>query len=162
VARLALPADARLAYVTQTTLSVDDAQAIVAALKARFPQIRGPKRDDICYATQNRQDAVKVMTPQCDVVIVVGSPNSSNSNRLREVAQNKGAAAYMVDTAADLRPEWVAGRRRIGVTAGASAPEILVQQVVARLRELGAESVRPLEGITEGVVFTLPRELARR
>jgi 4-hydroxy-3-methylbut-2-enyl diphosphate reductase len=162
VARLALPADARLAYVTQTTLSVDDAQAIVAALKARYPQIRGPKRDDICYATQNRQDAVKVMTPQCDVVIVVGSPNSSNSNRLREVAQNKGAAAYMVDTAADLRPEWVAGRRRIGVTAGASAPEILVQQVVARLRELGAESVRPLEGITEGVVFTLPRELARR
>jgi 4-hydroxy-3-methylbut-2-enyl diphosphate reductase len=162
VARLALPADARLAYVTQTTLSVDDAQAIVAALKARYPQIRGPKRDDICYATQNRQDAVKLMTPQCDVVIVVGSPNSSNSNRLREVAQNKGAAAYMVDTAADLRPEWVAGRRRVGVTAGASAPEILVQQVVARLRELGAESVRPLEGITEGVVFTLPRELARR
>jgi 4-hydroxy-3-methylbut-2-enyl diphosphate reductase len=162
VARLALPADARLAYVTQTTLSVDDAQAIVAALKARYPQIRGPKRDDICYATQNRQDAVKLMTPQCDVVIVVGSPNSSNSNRLREVAQNKGAAAYMVDTAADLRPEWVAGRRRVGVTAGASAPEILVQQVVARLREMGAESVRPLEGITEGVVFTLPRELARR
>ena len=162
VARLALPADARLGYVTQTTLSVDDAQAIVAALKARYPQIRGPKRDDICYATQNRQDAVKIMTPQCDVVIVVGSPNSSNSNRLREVAQNKGAEAYMVDTAADLRPEWVAGRRRIGVTAGASAPEVLVQQVVARLREMGAASVRPLEGITEGVVFTLPRELARR
>jgi len=161
VARLALPADAPLAYVTQTTLSVDDAQAIVAALKARFPRIRGPKKDDICYATQNRQDAVKVMTPQCDVVIVVGSPNSSNSNRLREVAQKKGAQAYMVDTAADLRPEWIAGCRRVGVTAGASAPEVLVEQVIARLREMGATHVRPLEGITEGVAFSLPRELAR-
>jgi 4-hydroxy-3-methylbut-2-en-1-yl diphosphate reductase len=154
--------DARLAYVTQTTLSVDDAKAIVAALKARFPQIRGPKKDDICYATQNRQDAVKLMTPRCDVVIVVGSPNSSNSNRLREVAANLGVDAYMVDTAADLRPEWIAGRRRVGVTAGASAPEVLVQEVVARLQVLGAESVRQLEGITESVVFTLPRELARR
>jgi len=161
VALLALPADAPLAYVTQTTLSVDDAQAIVAALKVRYPRIRGPKKDDICYATQNRQDAVKVMTPQCDVVIVVGSPNSSNSNRLREVAQKKGAQAYMVDTAADLRPEWIAGRRRIGVTAGASAPEVLVEQVIARLRELGASNVRQLEGITEGVAFSLPRELAR-
>ena len=162
VARLAVPAGAGLAYVTQTTLSVDDAQAIVAALKARFPQIRGPKKNDICYATQNRQDAVKFMTPRCDVVIVVGSPNSSNSNRLREVAENMGAEAYMVDTAADLKPEWIAGKRRIGVTAGASAPEVLVQELVARLRELGAASVRPLEGITERVVFTLPRELARR
>ena len=161
VAQLALPADAALAYVTQTTLSVDDALAIVAALKVRYPRIRGPKKDDICYATQNRQDAVKVMTPQCDVVIVVGSPNSSNSNRLREVAQKKGAQAYMVDTAADLRLEWIAGRRRIGVTAGASAPEVLVEQVVARLREMGATQVRPLEGITEGVAFSLPRELAR-
>ncbi|HJS38485.1 MAG TPA: 4-hydroxy-3-methylbut-2-enyl diphosphate reductase [Burkholderiales bacterium] len=162
VAGLALAPDAKLAYVTQTTLSVDDAQAIVAALKARYPQIRGPKRDDICYATQNRQDAVKLLTPQCEVVIVVGSPNSSNSNRLREVAQKMGAAAYMVDTAADLRPEWIAGCRRVGVTAGASAPEVLVQEVVERLKALGVASVRQLDGITERVVFTLPRELARR
>jgi 4-hydroxy-3-methylbut-2-en-1-yl diphosphate reductase len=162
VAALSFAPDARLAYVTQTTLSVDDAKAIVAALKVRYPQIRGPKKDDICYATQNRQDAVKVMTPRCDVVIVVGSPNSSNSNRLREVAANLGVDAYMVDRAADLRPEWIAGRRRVGLTAGASAPEVLVQEVVARLQVLGAESVRQLEGITESVVFTLPRELARR
>jgi 4-hydroxy-3-methylbut-2-enyl diphosphate reductase len=162
VARLEARAGAKLAYVTQTTLSVDDARAIVAALKARYPQIRGPKKDDICYATQNRQDAVKFMTPKCDVVIVVGSPNSSNSNRLREVAENMGASAYMVDTAADLRAEWIAGRRRVGVTAGASAPEVLVDEVVARLEALGAASVRQLDGITEHVVFTLPRELARR
>jgi 4-hydroxy-3-methylbut-2-en-1-yl diphosphate reductase len=162
VAALSFAPDARLAYVTQTTLSVDDAKAIVAALKVRYPQIRGPKKDDICYATQNRQDAVKLMTPRCDVVIVVGSPNSSNSNRLREVAANLGVDAHMVDTAADLRPEWIAGRRRVGLTAGASAPEVLVQEVVARLQVLGAESVRQLEGITESVVFTLPRELARR
>ncbi|MGH8708754.1 MAG: 4-hydroxy-3-methylbut-2-enyl diphosphate reductase [Burkholderiales bacterium] len=162
VARLAVRDGAKLAYVTQTTLSVDDAQAIVAALKARYPQIRGPKKDDICYATQNRQDAVKLMTPNCDVVIVVGSPNSSNSNRLREVAENMGASAYMVDTAADLRAEWIAGRQRVGVTAGASAPEVLVDEVVARLKALGAASVRQLDGITERVVFTLPRELARR
>jgi 4-hydroxy-3-methylbut-2-enyl diphosphate reductase len=162
IARLGLAPDAKVAYVTQTTLSVDDAQAIIAALKRRHPQIRGPKRDDICYATQNRQDAVKIMTPQCDVVIVVGSPNSSNSNRLREVAQNIGAAAYMVESAADLRAEWIAGRRRVGVTAGASAPEVLVQEVVARLKALGHASVRQLDGITERVVFTLPRELARR
>jgi 4-hydroxy-3-methylbut-2-enyl diphosphate reductase len=161
VAGLQVRDPGRLAYVTQTTLSVDDAQAIIAALKARYPQIRGPKRDDICYATQNRQDAVKVMTPRCDVVIVVGSPNSSNSNRLREVAENMGAKAYMVDSAADLKPEWVAGKRRVGVTAGASAPEVLVEQLVARLRELGAGNVQQLEGITERVVFTLPRELAR-
>jgi len=162
VARLRVRDPARLAYVTQTTLSVDDAQAIVAALKARFPSIRGPKKDDICYATQNRQDAVKFMTPRCEVVIVVGSPNSSNSNRLREVAENMGAQAYMVDSAADLRAEWVAGKRRVGVTAGASAPEVLVEQLVARLQELGAGSVQQLEGITERVVFTLPRELSRR
>jgi len=151
----------KLAYVTQTTLSVDDAAEIVAALKARFPSIRGPKRDDICYATQNRQDAVKFMAPQCDVVIVVGSPNSSNSNRLREVAQKMGAEAYMVNSAADLKPEWIAGKRRVGVSAGASAPEVLVSELVERLRACGAQSVRPLEGITEGIVFTLPRELAR-
>jgi 4-hydroxy-3-methylbut-2-enyl diphosphate reductase len=162
VARLQVRDAAKLSYVTQTTLSVDDAQAIVAALKARFPQIHGPKKDDICYATQNRQDAVKFMTPRCDVVIVVGSPNSSNSNRLREVAQNMGAEAYMVESAADLRPEWVAGKRRVGVTAGASAPEVLVDELVACLKSLGAASVQPLEGITERVVFTLPRELARR
>lgn len=162
VARLAVENPDRLAYVTQTTLSVDDAAQIVAALRARFPSIRGPKRDDICYATQNRQDAVKFMAPRCDVVIVVGSPNSSNSNRLREVAQNMGVAAYMVDNAADLRPEWIAGKPRVGVTAGASAPEVLVNELIGRLQELGAKSVRPLEGIAEHVVFTLPRELARR
>jgi 4-hydroxy-3-methylbut-2-enyl diphosphate reductase len=161
VARLAVADPARLCYVTQTTLSVDDAAQIVAALRARFPAIRGPKRDDICYATQNRQDAVKFMAPRCDVVIVVGSPNSSNSNRLREVAQKMGVEAYMVDSAADLRPEWLAGKPRVGVTAGASAPELLVDQLIERLRELGAKSVRPLEGVVEHVVFTLPRELAR-
>jgi 4-hydroxy-3-methylbut-2-enyl diphosphate reductase len=161
VATLKVSVPDRLAYVTQTTLSIDDAKAIVAALKARFPAIRGPKKDDICYATQNRQDAVKFMAPQCEVVIVVGSPNSSNSNRLREVAQHMGAQAYMVDRAADLRPEWIAGKRRVGVTAGASAPQVLVDELVARLRALGAESVHQLEGITERVVFTLPRELAR-
>jgi 4-hydroxy-3-methylbut-2-enyl diphosphate reductase len=161
VAALEVGSPAKLAYVTQTTLSVDDARAMVEALKARFPSIRGPKKDDICYATQNRQDAVKFMAPQCDVVIVVGSPNSSNSNRLREVAEHMGAQAYMVDTAADLRPEWIAGKRRVGVTAGASAPEVLVNELIARLKALGAESVRALEGINETVVFTLPRGLAR-
>ncbi|HYN12543.1 MAG TPA: 4-hydroxy-3-methylbut-2-enyl diphosphate reductase, partial [Burkholderiales bacterium] len=137
VAGLAPRDPSRLSYVTQTTLSVDDAAAIVAALKARFPEIRGPKRDDICYATQNRQDAVKFMAPKCDVVIVVGSPNSSNSNRLREVAEHMGAEAYMVDSAADLRAAWVAGKRRVGVTAGASAPQILVDELIARLKALG-------------------------
>ncbi len=161
VATLRVAAPEKLAYVTQTTLSIDDARAIVAALKARFPSIRGPKKDDICYATQNRQDAVKFMAPQCDVVIVVGSPNSSNSNRLREVAQHMGARAYMVDRAADLRPEWIEGKRRIGVTAGASAPQVLVDELISRLKALGAGSVRQLDGITESVVFTLPRELAR-
>jgi 4-hydroxy-3-methylbut-2-enyl diphosphate reductase len=155
------PASGKLAYVTQTTLSVDDAAAVIAALKARFPSIRGPKRDDICYATQNRQDAVKLMAPQCEVVIVVGSPNSSNSNRLREVAEHMGAQAYMVDRATDLRAEWIAGKRRIGVTAGASAPEILVNELIDRLKALGAQSVRPLKGIEESVVFTLPRGLGR-
>jgi 4-hydroxy-3-methylbut-2-enyl diphosphate reductase len=155
-----LEAAPKLAYVTQTTLSVDDAARIVAALRARFPGIRGPKKDDICYATQNRQDAVKFMAPQCDVVIVVGSPNSSNSNRLREVAEHIGARAYMVDGAAGLRPEWLAGARRVGVTAGASAPEVLVHEVIETLRALGAKRVTPLEGAEEKVVFTLPRELA--
>ena len=156
------PASGKLSYVTQTTLSVDDAAAVIAALKNRFPRIVGPKKDDICYATQNRQDAVKFMAPQCDVVIVVGSPNSSNSNRLREVSENMGVPAYLVDNASDLRPEWIAGKRRVGITAGASAPEVLVEELIARLKSLGAKSVRPLEGISENVVFTLPRGLAPR
>ena len=150
---------ASLAYVTQTTLSVDDAAAIVAALRRRFPEIIGPRKDDICYATQNRQDAVKLMAPQTDVVVVVGSPNSSNSNRLREVAANMGVPAYMVDNAADLDPAWLAGKRRVGVTAGASAPEVLVQEVIERLRALGATRVRTLEGVEEHVSFPLPKGL---
>ena len=160
VERLAVLDPAKLAYVTQTTLSVDDAQIIVAALRARYPSIQGPKKDDICYATQNRQDAVKFMAPQCDLVIVVGSPNSSNSNRLREVAQSRGTEAYMVDNAGELRAEWLAGKKRIGVTAGASAPEVLVDAVIARLKSLGAARVTPLPGIEEDVVFSLPRALA--
>ncbi len=160
VAGLRVRDPAKLAYVTQTTLSVDDAQLIVAALRMRFPAIVGPKKDDICYATQNRQDAVKFMAPQCDLVIVVGSPNSSNSNRLREVAQGRGTEAYMVDNAGELRAEWVAGKKRIGVTAGASAPEVLVDAVIARLKELGAQRVTSLPGIQEDVVFSLPRSLA--
>lgn len=159
VARLKVSDQGKLSYVTQTTLSVDDAAAIVGALKARFPAITGPKKDDICYATQNRQDAVKFMAPQCDVVIVVGSPNSSNSNRLREVAQSRGIEAHMVDKASELKAGWIAGKRRIGVTAGASAPEILVQQVIAGLRDLGADRVRVLSGTEENVVFPMPRGL---
>ncbi|HTQ73539.1 MAG TPA: 4-hydroxy-3-methylbut-2-enyl diphosphate reductase [Burkholderiales bacterium] len=162
VARLDVRDPQKVSYVTQTTLSVDDAAAVVAALKARFPTITGPKKDDICYATQNRQDAVKFLSPQCDVVIVVGSTNSSNSNRLREVAESRGIPAYMVDSAEQLKPEWVAGKRRVGITAGASAPEILVTELVARLKALGAASVRQLEGVNESVVFTLPRELSAR
>ena len=158
VDRLAVTSDA-LAYVTQTTLSVDDAAAIVAALKRRFPGIVGPKKDDICYATQNSQDAVKFMTRAADVVIVVGSPNSSNSNRLREVAANRGVAAYMIDRADQLRPEWVAGKVSVGVTAGASAPEVLVQEVLARLAELGAHDVHELDGVAERIVFPLPKGL---
>ncbi|SPR98072.1 4-hydroxy-3-methylbut-2-enyl diphosphate reductase [Cupriavidus taiwanensis] len=149
----------RLAYVTQTTLSVDETSEIVAALKARFPEIREPKKQDICYATQNRQDAVKFMAPQVEVVIVVGSPNSSNSNRLRELAERLGVPAYMVDAPEQVRPEWVAGKRRIGLTAGASAPEALAQSIVERLRELGARQVRPLDGIEENMAFPLPRGL---
>ena len=151
-----------LAYVTQTTLSVDDAAGIVAALKARFPAIVGPKKDDICYATQNRQDAVKFMSPRVDVVIVVGSPNSSNSNRLREVAANRGVPSYMVDNATDLLPEWVEGRQRVGVSAGASAPELLVAQVIERLRALGAASVTELSGVVERTVFPMPKGLGAK
>ncbi|WP_038744631.1 4-hydroxy-3-methylbut-2-enyl diphosphate reductase, partial [Burkholderia pseudomallei] len=159
VRRLELPDPERVALVTQTTLSVDDAAEIIGALKAKFPAIREPKKQDICYATQNRQDAVKFMAPQCDVVIVVGSPNSSNSSRLREVAEKRGVAAYMVDAPEQIDPAWVAGKRRIGVTAGASAPEVLAQAVIARLRELGVTNVRALEGIEENVSFPLPRGL---
>jgi 4-hydroxy-3-methylbut-2-enyl diphosphate reductase len=160
VDRLAVREPDRLAYVTQTTLSVDDAKAVVEALRRRFPAIVGPRKDDICYATQNRQDAVKFMAPRCDVVIVVGSPNSSNSNRLREVAANLGVAAYMVDNADELQPPWIDGARRIGVTAGASAPEVLVRAVIERLRTMGAQRVSELDGVVEQIVFPLPRGLA--
>ena len=160
VAKLQVKDENHLAFVTQTTLSVDDAQVTIDALEARFPAIVGPKRDDICYATQNRQDAVKTLAKQCDIVIVVGSPNSSNSNRLREVAQNQGVDAYMVDNAGELKTEWLAGKTRIGVTAGASAPEILVQDVIERLKALGADRVSNVEGIAERVTFPLPKALA--
>ncbi|MCD6706273.1 MAG: 4-hydroxy-3-methylbut-2-enyl diphosphate reductase [Thiobacillus sp.] len=160
VASLQVTDPDKLAYVTQTTLSVDDAARVVDALRARFPNIAGPKKDDICYATQNRQDAVKALAPQCDVVIVVGSPTSSNSNRLREVAKNLDVAAYMVDNASEIQPEWVAGKDRVGLTAGASAPEILVRAVIERLSELGIGSVENLDGAEEKVAFALPKGLA--
>jgi len=149
----------KLAVVTQTTLSVDDAAHIMAAVKARFPQVREPKQQDICYATQNRQDAIKLLSPQVDVVIVVGSPTSSNSNRLRDVAAKYGTPSYMVDHAGELQAEWLTGASKIGLTAGASAPDVLVQQVVSRLRELGAVSVRTLDGVQETVKFPLPKGL---
>ncbi len=149
----------KLAVVTQTTLSVDDAAEIVAAVKARFPQVREPKQQDICYATQNRQDAVKLLSPQVDVVIVVGSPTSSNSNRLRELADRLGTPAYMVDSAADLDPAWFENAQKVGLTAGASAPDVLVQEVIQRLRDLGAVSVRTLDGIQETIKFPLPKGL---
>jgi 4-hydroxy-3-methylbut-2-enyl diphosphate reductase len=151
----------KLAYVTQTTLSLDDAAAVVAALKARFPHIEGPKKADICYATQNRQDAVKFMAPQVDVVIVIGSQTSSNSNRLREVAERHGVPAYLVDSANDLDPAWIVDKARVGVTAGASAPELLVNQLLDRLKLLGARSVRPLDGVQESVVFPMPKGLGK-
>ena len=156
VEKLELPQVERLAVVTQTTLSVDDAAEILAAVKRRFPKVREPKKQDICYATQNRQDAIKVLAPSVDVVIVVGSPTSSNSNRLQELAQRLGTPAYMVDQPEDLKPEWLDGKRRVGLTAGASAPDILVQQVIERLRSLGAVSVRSLPGVAESVHFPLP------
>ena len=159
VASLQVNQPDQLAYTTQTTLSVDDTREIIAALQARFPAIQGPKHDDICYATQNRQDAVRLLAGRCEVVLVVGSVNSSNSNRLRELAEKQGAAAYLIDGASHIDPAWVAGVARVGVTAGASAPEILVQGVVDRLRELGAGTVEHLEGEPENVVFALPREL---
>jgi 4-hydroxy-3-methylbut-2-enyl diphosphate reductase len=149
----------RLSYVTQTTLSMDDTAKVIDALRARFPRIEGPRKDDICYATQNRQDAVKQLAARCDLVLVVGSPNSSNSNRLRELAERMGAEAHLLDGAEDIDPAWLSGKERIGVTAGASAPEVLVQEVIDGLRELGAQSPVELEGRPENVTFSLPREL---
>ncbi|MEY3410810.1 MAG: 1-hydroxy-2-methyl-2-(E)-butenyl 4-diphosphate reductase, 4Fe-4S protein [Pseudomonadota bacterium] len=159
VATLHVKDAAKLAYVTQTTLSIDDAASIVSALKKRFPEISAPKSDSICYATQNRQDAVKVLAKDCDLVIVVGSPNSSNSNRLREVAQNQGVESYMVDNASFLEASWVIGKKRIGVSAGASAPEVLVKEVIAKLQALTQAEVTELQGVVENVVFQLPKNL---
>ena len=161
VARVQPGQTEKLALVTQTTLSMDDAADIAAAVKARFPKVREPKQQDICYATQNRQDAIKVMSPQVDVVIVVGSPTSSNSNRLREVAQKLGTESYMVDHADELQAAWFEGRSRVGLTAGASAPDVLVQAVIARLRQLGAVSVRKMDGVVETIKFPLPKGLKR-
>ncbi len=159
VARVAPSQTGKLAVVTQTTLSVDDAAEILHAVKARFPSVREPKQQDICYATQNRQDAVKLLSPQVDIVIVVGSPTSSNSNRLRELAVKLGTPSHMVDSADELKPEWFTGKHRVGLTAGASAPEILVRQVIERIKALGAISVRTMDGLTETVKFPLPKGL---
>ncbi len=159
VAHVSPAQTAKLAVVTQTTLSVDDAAEISAAVRARFPSVREPKHQDICYATQNRQDAVKLLSPQVDLVIVVGSPTSSNSNRLRELAQRLGTESYMVDSAAELMPEWFEGKSRVGLTAGASAPEVLVREVIDRVRALGAVSVRKMDGIEETIKFPLPKGL---
>ncbi len=159
VARVRPQQSEKLAVVTQTTLSMDDAAEILAAVQKRFPSIQSPKQQDICYATQNRQDAVKFMSPQMDLVIVVGSPTSSNSNRLKDVSSNFGTPTYMVDDASEIQSEWFEGRSKVGLTAGASAPEVLVQAVIARIRELGAVSVRQLEGIQETIKFPLPKGL---
>jgi 4-hydroxy-3-methylbut-2-enyl diphosphate reductase len=148
-----------LSYVTQTTLSMDDTARVIDALRRRFPDIQGPRKDDICYATQNRQDAVKELADDCDLVLVVGSPNSSNSNRLRELAERMDAEAHLIDSAGDIDPAWLRGKSRVGVTAGASAPELLVQQVIAGLRELGAAAPSEMEGIAENITFSMPREL---
>jgi 4-hydroxy-3-methylbut-2-enyl diphosphate reductase len=162
VANLKVADPDKLAFVTQTTLSVDDAAVVAQALRDRFPNIVEPKKSDICYATQNRQDAVKIMAPQCDLVLVVGSTNSSNSNRLREVAERKGAEAYLLDKPEMIDPAWLVGKKRVGVTAGASAPEVLVNQVIQRLQELGVGKVRALDGVEENIAFPLPRELSRK
>ena len=150
------------AYTTQTTLSVDDTRAVIEALRKHFPKIQGPKNDDICYATQNRQDAVRDLATQCDLVLVVGSPNSSNSNRLSELARREGVESYLIDGAHEIKPEWVVGKQRIGLTAGASAPQVLVDGVITRLRELGAGAVSELDGEPESMVFALPKELRLR
>jgi 4-hydroxy-3-methylbut-2-enyl diphosphate reductase len=159
VDRLQIAQPENFAYTTQTTLSVDDTRGIIDALRARYPQMQGPRNDDICYATQNRQDAVRELAERCDLVLVVGSPNSSNSNRLRELAEREGVEAYLIDGADEIDPHWVEGRRHIGVTAGASAPDVLVKGVIARLRELGAGGLRELDGKPEDMVFALPKEL---
>ncbi len=161
VAKLILPQSEQLAYVSQTTLSVDDCAAIIAALRARFPKIQEPKKQDICYATQNRQDAVKFMVPKCDLVLVIGSPTSSNSNRLREVAEKMGCEAYMIGSAAELNPAWVQGKKKIGVTAGASAPEVLVNELIVKLKELGVRTVSTLPGVEEHISFPLPKGLVQ-
>ena len=161
VAKLSIPDDTRLTYVSQTTLSVDDCQIVIDALKKKFPQIIGPKHDDICYATQNRQDAVKFMAPQVDLVIVVGSRTSSNTNRLRELAILLGCETHQVDSADEIQLAWLIGKKRIGVTSGASAPEVLVRDVIGHLKLLGAASVRELDGITESITFPLPSGLSR-
>ena len=159
VERLQITQPHNFAYTTQTTLSVDDTRSIIDALRARYPDMQGPRNDDICYATQNRQDAVRELAERCDLVLVVGSPNSSNSNRLRELAEREGVEAYLIDGADEIDPRWIDGRRHIGVTAGASAPDVLVQGVIARLRELGAGGLRELDGKPEDMVFALPKEL---
>ncbi|WP_203321607.1 4-hydroxy-3-methylbut-2-enyl diphosphate reductase [Pseudoxanthomonas beigongshangi] len=159
VAQLEVGQPGNLFYTTQTTLSVDDTIGIIQALQARFPAIQGPKNDDICYATQNRQDAVRDLAKQCDLVLVVGSPNSSNSNRLRELAERDGVESYLIDGAQEINPAWVQGKQRIGVTAGASAPDILIDGVIQRLRDLGAASIGELDGEPENMVFALPKEL---
>ena len=159
VADLTVRDPSALSYVTQTTLSVDDTATIIDALRARFPEISGPRKDDICYATQNRQDAVKQLALECDLVLVVGSPNSSNSNRLAELAQRIGASAHLIDSADDIEPGWLAGRTAVGVTAGASAPEVLVRRVIGRLQELGAEAPAEMQGRVETITFSMPREL---
>jgi 4-hydroxy-3-methylbut-2-enyl diphosphate reductase len=149
------------AYVSQTTLSMDDTARVIDALRTRYPQIQGPRKDDICYATQNRQDAVKELVGRCDLLLVVGSRNSSNSNRLREIADQRGIEAYLIDGADDIRQEWLTAKKVVGVTAGASAPEVLVRQVVQRLQELGGQLVQELEGRPENIVFSLPKALQR-
>ena len=159
VAKLQVADAGKLSHVSQTTLSVDETRDIIEALKARFPNIRSPHKEDICYATTNRQEAVKALAQECDIVIVVGSPNSSNSNRLREVAALLGVDAYMVDNADYLQRQWFEGKSKVGVTAGASAPEVLVESVIARLKALGAASVRSLDGVPERITFPLPKEL---
>jgi len=159
IARLHVAQPGNLAYTTQTTLSVDDTRAVIAALQEKYPAIQGPRHDDICYATQNRQDAVRLLAQQCDLVLVVGSVNSSNSNRLRELAEKQGVESHLIDGAEHIDPKWLQGKQRIGVTAGASAPEVLVEGVQARLRELGADNISSLQGEPEGMVFALPKEL---
>jgi 4-hydroxy-3-methylbut-2-enyl diphosphate reductase len=159
VAQLQVKNPDKLAFVTQTTLSMDDAATVIEALKAKYPNIHAPKSEDICYATQNRQDAVKLMAKDCDLVIIIGSPNSSNSNRLREVAEKQGIEAYMVDNASFLQASWLVGKKKIGVSAGASAPEVLVKEVISQLQHMGAQQVEELQGVIESVVFQLPKNL---